>query len=288
MTSTSAAPANAWATAKLYADEAATASAAAEAAYRQMQELRRASYTADQLREDKRIAAEAAAGKVRDIARALAWQGVGIIDDQDPTLSAPYRDRVALRAAFAHGRVSVRTWDGRAPRGHAFGWLLGSARSSTTVELYKAASGTNDPAKLAVQAEAADAALRDWLAQHTAEAFLSAERIGPEPIDPEDGEPFTLDIDAIPSSSGGSLWHRPTWRLLLAGVEVAKIDDRRELLTAVDKGGAAYLGGPAEYDLQQTILGDPPDDLSGALAYARKHADRALAALLRSLGPQPR
>lgn len=279
-----------------YASRAATAAARREAAVRARYEAqsaaRRLISDAEAAEEAATTAATEAATLPGDLARALGWRGVNIVAEPSA------RDALATtyRAAFAHGRVVVGAIvRGSAPKARAYGWLH-HHHGATDYDRTPPA-GTNDPAKLEAQRHDAEINLRAWLAPHRAEVWLQAHGIDPETA-PALVDIVSFGIEAKRIGHGHSngdpagVWHRPVWTMTLGGIEIARIEDARDILA------------PGEWQRHDEILGkiggngehlfsDPSPWLSAeadaelVTAYAVRHIVRARAALLRQFTYQP-
>lgn len=272
------------------ANRAAYLAGMVEPAYQAITDARRALSAAERAHEEAKAAAETAERAPVELARALAWP-LGIVEEPE---RAEYGDRSrTYRTPFAHGRVVVgKSYRMQTPKGRSFGWINASSDSRTAFD-FEPPAGTNNPAKLEAQRVAAEAALRAFLSQHTAERWLLAHNINPAKRPPlEAVTALAIDVRRYTDRDRtGQLvtWYRPGWSLTLGGATVASIDDPRELYT--DEEEAAHVGGAAAYAAQDDILGPiPSDDEDATRAWATGHAERARAALVRSLGyrPEPR
>jgi hypothetical protein len=248
-----------------------------EAKYRAIAPARDALAAAEGAHREAERDAEAIRALPSQLARALGWP-LGIVAEEPNTR----RDgpSTSYLAAFGGGRVTSAPMNYHGtPKGHAHGWILrpdGSrGRDPGETYDYGPVAGTNDPDKLRAQVDDATANLLAWLAGHTADAWLRAHGIDPRARPPLVSL-VSLAIDAI-SPNG---YYRPVWILALAGYEIARTDDRRDLLTPEEERAHGYAG-------VETILGDLPDGEEAAREYAQRHAERARAALLRRFTYQP-
>lgn len=257
-----------------------------EPAYEAINEARRALSAAERAYEDAKAEAETAKRAPVELARALAWP-LGIVEEPE---RAEYGDRSRhYRTPFAHGRVVVgKSYRLKTPKGRSHGWINDSTDARTAFD-FEPPAGTNDPAKLEAQRAHADRVLREWLAGYTAERWLRDHGINPATRPPlEAVASLAVEVRGRTDYHGGELvrWYRPVWSLTLGGATVATIDDPRELYT--DDERKTYPGGYEAYKAQDDILGRiPSDDEEATRAWALGHAERARAALVRSLGYQP-
>lgn len=263
--------------AAFYGSEAARLMAESEAAYQRMNEHRNAMYAADREREDRAAESAAIRANVANLARALAWRGVGVIEETEPAYGLE-RVQLRLRAAFATGRAWVGSHDRRAPRGHAVGW---PTITPGHVAIYEG-PGTNDPAKQAAQRAEAESRLRAWLDDYTAEAWLRREGLDPANA-PELAAVAGMSVDVHARGYGDARYWAPRWTLTLGGADVGSIDWIADILDP-----ANGLNGADRYQQAKEKYGEPPADEEGARAWAVAIAPDARDALIRRLGPSSR
>lgn len=230
----------------------------------------------------------AAAHTGRHLARALAWNRHGIIAE-DPTDVHTYNGdgtRQEWRTAFGAATVSTAPHDrGAAPKARAYVWATTDNGGRETVAEWSPRAGTRDAAKLAAQVVEAAAFVSPYLVELTAERWLVAHGIDPETA-PALADVATVAVDLVTRGYGSECYTFPRWSLMLGGWPVASIDDRRDLLTRDDLPSE---NGHDRWAAMDTVLGPVPTESHAAIvAYAERHAERAMRAMLAGFAPDGR
>lgn len=288
MTTKTATAADYAATLAARADDAAAAAIEHDAAAR---EARSEAHSRESAAETARTVATAARAELRDLVRALVNRDEADNSDAptEPDRGTWTKDVAAYRATFARARVSTASHQrAHAPRARAYGWTYYATDPDGRrgVDIFEAPQGTNDAAKLDAQVSTARAAALEWIAEHTAGAFLRARGIDPATA-PDPADLVTIEADAMPRRDyhNGTpyTYFQTELRATFAGADLERFDpwslpdELRDRISAAVGNGRRLddpTPGPTEAEASAALAELVPEILAAYLdRLHRRHRD---------------